>query len=214
MLSYVNLTRSGTSLKNKLPMLALQDLHRLHSLPLTSACRSVSFLRYANSVIQSLCALIHLQVVDLDTPTGRQCWVDGKYEEPSLAFDPVWLGITRALHPWFSTSKLQRPFPEESEARALVSKEREWVNKNIKTNQEGEILVTDHLRFAMTAPGPAQEGANRHRQRKSLSWSQTTLVIAFLAPWYKNPQTESFCRMLGISNLIDPPTTAGHSKHV
>jgi len=185
------------------------NVHRPHFLLLTSACRSASFLRYV-VVVRSLCALIHNQVVDVETPARRH---DGKNDKTTLAFDPAWLAITRALHPWFSTSKHQRPFPEESEARALVAKEREWVDKNIKTNQDGEILVADQQSFAMTAPGPGQEGANRYRQRKSQLGAQTTLLIAFLAPWYKNPQTEAFCRMLAISNLIDPPTTMG-LRHV
>jgi lariat debranching enzyme len=129
-------------------------------------------------------------------------------DKPSLAFDPEWLAITRALHPWFSTSKLQRPFPEEPEARALVAKEQEWVKKNIKTNRDGEILVADHQRFAMTAPGPGQEGPTGTDNVSHYPGHRPPhIVIAFLAPWYKNPQTEAFCRMLGISNLMDPPPT-------
>jgi hypothetical protein len=27
----------------------------------------------------------------------------------------------------------------------------------------------------------------------------------FLAPWYANPQTEAFCRMLELDNKINPP---------
>jgi lariat debranching enzyme len=110
---------------------------------------------------------IHVQVIDVESPTRQQGLDDGNYSGPSLAFDPEWLAITRAFLPWFSTSEHQRPFPEEHDARALVVKEREWVHQHIKTNQDGEIPVADHQRFAMTAPGPGKEGADQRRQRKS-----------------------------------------------
>lgn len=128
---------------------------------------------------------------------------------PILEYDPEWLAITRAFHPWLSTTKYQPAFPDEAEARALVAKELEWVKANVKTNEKGQILVSEHQSFVMTAPGPGSEGANKTRQRKSSEfWCQKIFRdIIPIAPWYTNPQTESFCRMLDIPNKINPPPT-------
>ncbi|KAF8966394.1 lariat debranching enzyme, C-terminal domain-containing protein [Flammula alnicola] len=139
-----------------------------------------------------------LEVIDLpftpfDSTQTREGKKTGKDRtRPLLSFDPEWLAITRAFHPWLSTTRQQPPFPEEAEARALVAKELEWVKKNIKTNEQGEIPVSDHQTFVMTAPGPGSEGAAKFRQ----------------PPWFTNPQTEAFCRMLDIPNKINPPPAA------
>ncbi|TFK37734.1 lariat debranching enzyme, C-terminal domain-containing protein [Crucibulum laeve] len=108
---------------------------------------------------------------------------------PSLGFDPEWLAISRAFHPWLSTTHQQRPFPPEAEARELVRKELQWVENNVKTDEHGVIPVLQHQVFMMTAPGPGSEGAAKMQQ----------------PPWYTNPQTEAFCRMLQIENKINPP---------
>ena len=99
-----------------------------------------------------------LEVVDVDVPSPNP--------NPLFSFDPEWLAINRAFHPWFSTVPHQRTFPDEQEARAMVSKELEWVNANIKKDENGVIPVEDWQSFAQTAPGPGSEGANKHRQRE------------------------------------------------
>jgi len=124
--------------------------------------------------------------MNIDTPQHLD---SSKHSGPRLAFDPEWLAITRAFQPWFSTTQSQLPFPDEAEARRLVVKERDWVSANIKTNQDGEIPIQNYQKFAMTAPGPGQAGTRKLQQ----------------PPWFKNPQTEVFCQMLGIPNLIDSP---------
>ncbi|KAG2016515.1 lariat debranching enzyme [Coprinopsis cinerea AmutBmut pab1-1] len=133
---------------------------------------------------------------------------------PTLAFDPEWLAITRAFHPWFNTtSKLQRGFPGEEEARAMVAKEREWVEVNLikasggggessdsipsaggavsgSVKHEQRLLKVEDVQvFEKTAPGPCAEteGANRNRQ----------------PPHYPNPQTVAFCKMLGIEDKVN-----------
>ncbi|KAF9551565.1 DBR1-domain-containing protein [Agrocybe pediades] len=136
-----------------------------------------------------------LEVIDI--PTDASYNIDNKPPSPPIfEYDPEWLAITRAFHPWLSTTKHQPAFPDEAEARALVAKELEWVKANVKTNERGQILVSDHQSFVMTAPGPAKE--DRSKQ----------------PPWYTNPQTEAFCRMLDIPNKINPPpTTLTGSSH-
>ena len=105
-----------------------------------------------------------LQVIDIETPQSQR---SSSNSNPSLSFDPEWLAITRAFQPWFSVIQQQPPFPEEAEARALVAREREWVSKNVKTNDDGEIPVSSYQTFAMTAPGPGTESSNKLKQRKS-----------------------------------------------
>lgn len=85
---------------------------------------------------------------------------------PTLTFDPEWLAITRAFHPWLSTTRHQPAFPDEAEARALVAKELEWVRANVPKNERGEILVREWQSFVMTAPGPGMEGGDKFRQRE------------------------------------------------
>jgi lariat debranching enzyme len=99
-----------------------------------------------------------LEVIDVDVPSPNT--------NPLFSFDPEWLAIDRAFQPWFSTVPRQREFPDEQEARALVSKELEWVNANIKKDENGVIPLDDWQTFAQTAPGPGSEGANKHHQRE------------------------------------------------
>ena len=86
--------------------------------------------------------------------------------QPVLSFDPEWLAISRAFHPWLSTTYHQPSFPEEAEARAIVSKELEWVIQNVEQDQRGDILVSDHQTFTTTAPGPGSEGSGKFKQRE------------------------------------------------
>lgn len=121
-----------------------------------------------------------LEIITLPTEESRQ--------PPLLTFDPEWLAITRAFHPWLSTTRHQRPFPPEAEARDMVSKEFEWVSKNVTGDA---LLVSEHQRFIPTAPGPGNEGAAKNQQ----------------PPWYTNPQTEAFCQMLELENKVNAPPT-------
>ncbi|KJA21674.1 hypothetical protein HYPSUDRAFT_216219 [Hypholoma sublateritium FD-334 SS-4] len=125
-----------------------------------------------------------LEVIDIAAPISTT-------DAPLLAFDPEWLAICRAFHPWLSTTRQQPAFPAEAEARALVAQERAWVDANVKADARGALPIGDCQTFKMTAPGPGSEGANKLRQ----------------PPWYTNPQTEVFCRMLDIPNKINPPPT-------
>ena len=86
--------------------------------------------------------------------------------QPVLSFDPEWLAISRAFHPWLSTTHHQPSFPEEAEARAMVSKELEWVIENVEQDERGDILVSDYQTFTITAPGPGSEGNGKFKQRE------------------------------------------------
>lgn len=118
-----------------------------------------------------------LEVVDIPSPKDQSA------DSPVLCFDPEWLAITRAFNPWFSTTRYQRPFPDEAEAREMVRKELEWVKENVGS----EKTVESCQQFCLTAPGPGSEGDQKLEQ----------------PAMYPNPQTRSFCQLLGIEDKIN-----------
>ncbi|KDR74528.1 hypothetical protein GALMADRAFT_250535 [Galerina marginata CBS 339.88] len=138
-----------------------------------------------------------MEVIDIDAnDTSTPPTEAGQRATPFLAFDPEWLAICRAFHPWLSTTRLQRQFPDEAEARGMVAKELEWVRANVKADAGGEIPVGEYQTFVMTAPGPGSEGTRMGQQ----------------PPWYTNPQTEAFCGMLDVPNKINPPPTTARKN--
>ncbi|KAG2346376.1 hypothetical protein BDR05DRAFT_981491 [Suillus weaverae] len=113
----------------------------------------------------------------------------------SWTFDPEWLAMSRAFHPFFSTRRRQADYPDEATARAKVAEEMEWVKPNVHNNEAnssdaplpGIRSILDCQTFVQSAPGPGSEGAQKNQQ----------------PPWYTNPQTTAFCDMLNIQNMID-----------
>lgn len=108
--------------------------------------------------------LTYAQVIDLPTPSDNG---ESLQPSPTLTFDPEWLAITRAFHPWLSTTRYQRPFPDEAEARGMVGQEMEWVEKNLRgrDRDKNPLLVSECQRFTPTAPGPGSEGGGKFQQR-------------------------------------------------
>ncbi|KAF9463446.1 DBR1-domain-containing protein [Collybia nuda] len=134
-----------------------------------------------------------LEVIDIETENTLSNNSDGGL--PILSFDPEWLAISRAFHPWLSTARVQRTFPEEAEAREMVTRELEWVMQNVPRKVGEQLLVSECQIFAQTAPGPGSEGSAKNQQ----------------PPWYTNPQTEAFCSMLELKNKINPPPPGSQS---
>ncbi|EAU86610.2 lariat debranching enzyme [Coprinopsis cinerea okayama7 len=126
----------------------------------------------------------YLEVMEVDTPQPTT-----PSGTPTLAFDPEWLAITRALHPWFSSTMTQQELPSVADARALVAKELEWVENHIQKSSDGCIRVEDWQEFAPVAPGhdPDNETSSSNEQ----------------PPHYLNPQTTAFCKMLGIEDKVN-----------
>jgi len=94
---------------------------------------------------------------------------------PRFTFDPEWLAITRAFHPYLSTRRRQADYPDEETARANVAEEMEWVKANV-----GDRLILDCQTFVQTAPIPGSEGSQGNHQRKRTSFSKMsplTLVM-------------------------------------
>ncbi|KAG1786642.1 Metallo-dependent phosphatase-like protein, partial [Suillus plorans] len=134
------------------------------------------------------------EVIDVPT-TSDESTMPGQRCVPKLTFDPEWLAISRAFHPFFSTRRRQADYPNEATARAMVAEEMEWVKSNVRNNEvdssgvplPGIRTILDCQTFVQSAPGPGSEGAQKNQQ----------------PPWYTNPQTTVFCDMLDIQNVID-----------
>lgn len=100
--------------------------------------------------------IVFAEVVDIRTPVTPNT-------SPSVTFDPEWLAITRALHPYLSLGRHQRLIPRTEELKSLVDIERAWVKQNLPNG--GLIEISQVQQFVPTAPGP-QPGQHR-QQRKT-----------------------------------------------
>ncbi|KAF8599429.1 DBR1-domain-containing protein [Ceratobasidium sp. AG-I] len=106
-----------------------------------------------------------------------------------LTYDREWLAISRALHPFLSTTRRQTPLPPPWEMAPLISESQRWVDEHV-----GEQEISHVQQFVMTAPGP-------------INTDQRPLQNLQQPPRYENPQTEAFCQMLGLENKVNPPPT-------
>lgn len=110
----------------------------------------------------------------------------------TLQYDPEWLAITRAFHPLLTIGdRTANPPPDEGEAayQPLIAKERAWVEENIVAQNK---LAVPH-NFVQTAPALIPEADPKLRDLHSNIQPQE----------YTNPQTTTFCELLGLSNLWD-----------
>ena len=106
-----------------------------------------------------------------------------------LTFDPEWLAITRAFHPYLSTEKQQPRMPDDSTAARLVQQELAWVHQNLSPGDKGKgngdgdpdssgtanaaanknagYDISEHQQFWQTAPGPAGKADRNSRQQRT-----------------------------------------------
>ncbi|KAH0579198.1 hypothetical protein H2248_003350 [Termitomyces sp. 'cryptogamus'] len=174
-------------LKNNPDEIALSDEEQ-HVQPLPPVAPVTKFL----ALDKCLPRRRFLEVVDIPTPSFNQTKLPSP-AGPTLSFDPVWLAITRAFHPYFSLSRMQAAFPSETHARALVECELKWVNDNVPHKLDGGWAILDCQKFVVTAPPIA-----------SLESGKMKGAIA-QPSYYTNSQTEAFCTLLQVSNKINPP---------
>ncbi|KAI0736378.1 DBR1-domain-containing protein [Fomitopsis betulina] len=126
-----------------------------------------------------------LEIVDIAEPPRFHKEALGERAAPILSFDPEWLAITRAFHPYMPTGPSQLAYPIEDAARAAVETEVAWVNEHVHS-----LKVDDCQAFTIKAPPPGPSDNPSLRQQQP--------------PHYPNPQTHAFCAMLDIENKIDP----------
>jgi len=129
---------------------------------------------------------------------------------PRLTYDPAWLAITRAFHPYFSSSVEQIPLPDPGVMRRKVAKELEKINAEgflvpdltsgsmfddpplVRTTAPVDVAAIQH--FVATAPPQGTGGDHR--------------------VWYTNSQTRQFCDMLGIEDKVNPSGNEGKKDKV
>ncbi|WVO17210.1 hypothetical protein L204_104902 [Cryptococcus depauperatus] len=137
----------------------------------------------------------HMQFLEIMDPS----LISGS---PRITYDPEWLAICRAFHPYLSTSHQPIPIPSHSTMEQMIQDEIQRIQdegllvpKECVENGEGdgtelvwekgEIDIGRVQRFWWTAPPEGHPGGN---ERMS----------------YTNPQTEAFCGMLGLVNKVNP----------
>jgi hypothetical protein len=64
-----------------------------------------------------------VQFLEIPTPVSDS--------PPRLQFDPEWLAITRAFHPWLTLTPNQRPLPSVEEGKRLIAEARVWIDENV-----------------------------------------------------------------------------------
>ncbi|EIW67435.1 hypothetical protein TREMEDRAFT_74581 [Tremella mesenterica DSM 1558] len=180
----------------------------------------------------------HLQFLDIPTPSSGP---------PVLQYDPDWLAITRAFHPYLSTA-IRQTLPNMLEIEDMVRNEKQKLDIQgvlIPPSPAQDSKVEGIVRFSVNEKHFESTQNERDRQMdgnteneempkehqeadmdergmaKKEFWAKGLVEISKVqkfqktAPaqgeaggsddaWYTNPQTEAFCRMLGIENKINP----------
>jgi len=148
---------------------------------------------------------------DESTMPGQRCM-------PKLTFDPEWLAILRAFHPFFSMRRHQPDYPDEATAPTKVAKEMESLNvRNNETSSSDAPLpgfwsILDCQTFVQNAPGPRSEGAQKNQQHEYTNSSKYLHWHWFAAPWYTNPQTAAFVICLTFKTWLISLLTIGPKK--
>jgi lariat debranching enzyme len=138
----------------------------------------------------------HCQFMDI--PTGGP-----STGPPRLQFDPEWLAISRAMHPFLPLSS-SAPLPTPPQIESALREARTWIKENIidtpydvQTLENGVTLqpldIEQVQTFCFTAaPHDAPAEAQQPNQ------------------WYTNMQTEAFAAFIGVENKVNPlpPGTA------
>ncbi len=169
-----------------------------------------------------------LQVIDHPSPFDSQLEAHKAARQytqripPTFRYNKRWLAITRAYHPHFSTQYRQPPLPSPSDPAFLrkIEEEERWLDAHLsipsstknggkrkQDEPEGSRLPTPEShaeeeeedkgsaldihrvqQFVRTAPAPFEPGGLNQGP----------------PAWYTNPQTEAFCRFIGVENKINP----------
>ncbi|KAF7329688.1 RNA lariat debranching enzyme [Mycena kentingensis (nom. inval.)] len=126
-----------------------------------------------------------LEVIDVPAPASAPT---SQSDGPRLFFDPHWLAITRAFAPFLPLKETPTPLPPQAETPALVAESLAWVREKVDlATPIDEVQV-----FAHTAP--PTRSASGAEDMDTNRW--------LVARSYVNPQTQAFCDMLGIPNVI------------
>ncbi|WVW85779.1 hypothetical protein I302_107817 [Kwoniella bestiolae CBS 10118] len=142
-----------------------------------------------------------IQFFEIPTPSSST-----SDQPPRLTYDPQWLAISRAFHPYLSTSIQQTALPRPDILKQLVSDEL------TRIKEEGLLVPSENVNADGTvdlvwAKGPIE--VERVQKFWPTAPSQSQLPPggdggAGADQWYTNPQTEAFCGLLGVQNKVNP----------
>ncbi|SPO24860.1 related to lariat-debranching enzyme [Ustilago trichophora] len=144
---------------------------------------------------------------------------------PTLRYNKRWLAITRAFHPHFSLQYRQGHLPDPSDPDLLrkIEEEERWIDQHLSslnggTKNSGKRKQDEPEGSRLPTPESTEEKVEDGDGDGE--WLDVTRVQQFVrtAPatfepgglnqgppsWYTNPQTEAFCRLVGIENQINP----------
>ncbi|CAO3581993.1 unnamed protein product [Absidia cylindrospora] len=116
-----------------------------------------------------------LQIVDIPSKN-----------EDGFTYDLEWLAITRAMHPYLSLQRQSIPMPAEEELQQAIKQEEMHLEMLLDSD---DLNMTLPHNFEPTAEADTP-GFNNDDIRRNL--------VPFL-----NPQTTSFCDLIGIENKIN-----------
>ncbi|KAJ3189445.1 hypothetical protein HDU85_003075 [Gaertneriomyces sp. JEL0708] len=129
-----------------------------------------------------------LQIIDVP-----DAYSDSTSEELEFFYDEEWLAIVRATYDLFSLEGTQKQLPPEDEIKKRIAEEIEWVKANVPDLQ----IPTDFVTTGPWHPWHANASASGNRDRSSRDRRRVKPGV------YSNPQTERFCEMLQLENVIN-----------
>jgi len=83
----------------------------------------LAFVSFTSTPLADLRSSCVVQFLEIPTPVSDS--------PPRLQFDPEWLAITRAFHPWLTLTPNQRPLPSVEEGKRLIAEARFWIDENV-----------------------------------------------------------------------------------
>lgn len=159
-----------------------------------------------------------LQILDVASPEDKDLEarkaVSGHRVMPSFRYNKRWLAITKAFHPFFSTAVQQPPLPAEDDSAVLanISEAEKWISEHRMeaptSSRPSGKRKQDEMNECLNITDPRAASLDIHAVQQFVRTAPTCLDPAgntnAQPAWYTNPQTESFCRYLGIENKINP----------
>ncbi|KAJ2851903.1 lariat debranching enzyme [Coemansia brasiliensis] len=153
-----------------------------------------------------------LEIIEVEAPH------DAADEELKLEYDPEWLAILRLCHPYMPLDETPFNPPVQGAMplfpNELVDKEMEWVMKTIFVN--GQRYIPENFVPVAPVPPPGTPdtanfgiardnrgrgpGYERHGQRNIRNGSEWPGPQPYFIN--ANPQTEDFCKMLGVQDQL------------
>lgn len=96
-----------------------------------------------------------LQLLEVESPS-ESC-------PPVMTFDPLWLAITKAFHPYMSLRYKANPLPQNFEdLRQAVAHQLHWLQQNLP--EGGRVPISEIQQFCQTAPISSADVAKSQRE--------------------------------------------------